>query len=96
MAEALFSGVDLVALTFSTSWGFLALVDSKCRLAVEGAAAVVVLAVERRTLPLVVGLLMLIGAGPVELLRLRFKEEFNLPEKRDNTCMTSAVGWLAG
>lgn len=77
VASALFSGVDLVALTRSTSDSFLAWTDSERRPAVAGAGSAV--AVERR------GLLMLLGAGPVEPLRLRFREEFSLPERRHNT-----------
>lgn len=41
--------------------------------------------VERRGLLLFTGLVMLLGVGPVELLILRFKEEFSLPEGRHNT-----------
>lgn len=78
MASTFLSGVDFVALARSTSSSFLAWVDNERRLEDTGSAAA--LRVERRVLLGFKGLVVLLGAGPVELLRLRFSEEFSLPE----------------
>lgn len=88
VASTFFSGVALAALTRSTSCCccFLAWVDSERRPAAVDMGSAVALTVERRPLPLITGLLMLLGAGPMELLRLRFREEFSLPERRHNAC----------
>lgn len=85
VASAFLSCVDFVAFTCSTSCSFLAWVDNERRLAVEDAGSAVALTVERRTLLWFTGLVMLLGAGPVEPLILRFKEEFSLPERSHNT-----------
>lgn len=83
VTSTFFSGVDLAALTTrSSSWGFLAWVDSERRPAVvaeEGTGSTVPM-VGRRALPLTAGRLMLPGAGPAQLLW--FRDEFSLPEKR--------------
>lgn len=80
-ASTFLSGVDFVALTRSTSSSFLAWVDNERRLPLEDTGSAVVFRVERRVLLGFKGLVVLLGAGPVELLRLRFNEEFSLPER---------------
>lgn len=86
VASTFFSGVALAALTRSTSCGFLAWVDSERRPAAVDTGSPVALTVERRPLLLITGRLMLLVAGPIELLRLRFREEFSLPDRRQDTC----------
>lgn len=41
---------------------------------------------ERRGLLGLAGLLTLLGARPLEPLRLRFREEFSLPDRKNITC----------
>lgn len=60
---------------------FLTCVDSERRPATDDAGAAAALKVERRALLGFMGLLSLPGAGPVELLTLRFIEELSLPEE---------------
>lgn len=83
VASAFFSGVDLAAFTTrSSSWGFLAWVDSERRsaaLAEEGTGSTVTM-VGRWFLPLTAGLLMLPGAVLTQLLW--FRDEFSLPGKK--------------
>lgn len=84
VASALFSGVDLLGFSRSASDRFLALADIERRpaaAAVADGGSVAAKAVERRGLLGLAGLLTLLGAGPVELLRLRFREEFSFPEE---------------
>lgn len=75
--EPLFSETLLVGVPSALFSGvaFLACVDSERHLETEGAGSAAALMVQRRAL------LTLLGAGPVELHTLRFKEEFSLPEE---------------
>lgn len=82
--EPLFSNTLLVGVPSALFRGvaFLACVDSEWHLEMDaaGSAAAAALMVERRALLGFTGLLTLLGAGPVELHTLRFKEELSLPE----------------
>lgn len=60
---------------------FLACVDSERHLEMDDAGSAAALMVEWRVLLGFTGLQTLLGAGPVELHTLRFKEEFSLPEE---------------
>lgn len=82
--KEVFSKILLVGVTSALLIGvvFFACVDIERRPVVEVTDSTVALTVERRALLGFTGLLMLLRAGPVELLRLRFKEEFSLPERR--------------
>lgn len=82
--EPVFSKILLVGVTSALLIGvdLFASVDIERRPVVDDTDSTVALTVERRALLGFTGLLMLLGAGPVELLRLRFKEEFSLPERR--------------
>lgn len=79
--EPLFSQTLLVGVTSALFRGvaFLACVDSERRPATDDAGSAAALMVERRALLAFTGPLPLPGAGPVELLTLRFIEEFSLP-----------------
>lgn len=82
--EPLFSSTLLVGVPSALFRGvvFLACVDIERRLETDGAgSAAAALTVERRALLGFTGLLTLLGAGPVEVHTLRFKEEFSLPEE---------------
>lgn len=76
--EPLFSKTLLVGVNCALFRGeaFLACVDSERR-----PASAAALMVERRALLAFTGLLSLPGAGPVELLTLRFVEELSFPEE---------------
>lgn len=60
---------------------FLACVDSERYLEMDGAGSAAALMVEQRALLGFTEPLTLLGAGPVEIHTLRFKEEFSLPEE---------------
>lgn len=81
--EPLFSKTLLVGVTSALFRGvvFLACVDSERHLEMDGADSAAALMVERRALLGFTGLLTLLGAGPVELHTLRFKEALSLPEE---------------
>lgn len=81
--EPLFSKTLLVGVNCALFRGeaFLACVDSERRPATDDAASAAALMVERRALLAFTGLLSLPGAGPVELLTLRFVEELSFPEE---------------
>lgn len=86
--EPLFSKTLLVGVPSALFSGvaFLACVDSERHLEMDSveldsAGSAAALTVERRILLGFTGLLTLLGAGPVELHTLRFKEEFSLPEE---------------
>lgn len=70
---------------------FLTCVESERRPATDDAGAAAALIVERRALLGFVGLLSLPGAGPVELLTLRFIEEFSLPEETWKSTVTGII-----
>lgn len=81
--EPLFSKTLLLGVTSALFRGvaFLACVDIERRPAMDAAGSAAALTVERRPLLGLMGLLTLLRVGPVELLTLRFKEEFSLPAK---------------
>lgn len=80
--EPLFSSTLLVGVPSALFRGvvFLACVDRERHLETDGSAAAALM-VERRALLGFTGLLTLLGAGPVEVHTLRFREEFSLPEE---------------
>lgn len=80
----LFSKTLLVGVNSALFRGvaFLTCVDSEWRPATDDAGSAAALMVERRALLGLMGLLSLPGAGPVELLTLRFIEESRLPEEK--------------
>lgn len=83
LIEPLFSKTLLVGVNSALFRGvaFLACVDSERRPVTDDAGSAAALIVERRALLGFMGRPSLPGAGPVELLTLRFIEEFSLPEE---------------
>lgn len=81
--EPLFSKTLLVGVSSALfrAAAFLACVDSERHLETDDAGSAAALMVERGARLGFAGLPTLPAVGPVELLTLRFKEEFTLPEE---------------